>query len=47
MANHTPHVVGGGLGTFRKQAQEQAEAQRKSEQHAQKVSAMHKVAKAK
>ncbi len=46
MANRTPHVVGGGLGTFRKEAQAKHAAQTKSEQHAAAMAAMRKVANA-
>lgn len=45
MANKTPHIVGGGLGTFRKNAQAEHEARRKAEQQAEKKAAMARIAK--
>lgn len=47
MANNTPHIVGGGLGTFRKQAIARAEAAKKAEQEAANRDAMARVAGAK
>jgi hypothetical protein len=45
MANKTPHVVGGGLGTFRKEARAKHEAERKSQQEADRKAAMARIAK--
>jgi hypothetical protein len=49
MANRTPHVVGGGLGTFRKEAQkrhEQGQTRKQKEAVQRNKQAMHKIAKA-
>ncbi len=37
MANKTPHTVGGGLGTFRKEGQKAHEAKAKAERDAQQA----------
>lgn len=47
MANKTPHVVGGGLGTFRKEGRAKFEAQRRVQQEAARKDAMHRIANAK
>lgn len=41
----TPHVVGGGLGTFRKEGQARAERERQAQVEAQRKEAMRKLAK--
>lgn len=47
MANKTPHIVGGGLGTFRKEGRAKAEAERKAAQEADRKDAMARIANAK
>lgn len=44
MANRTPHVVGGGLGTFRKQAQKRHEAEKQERQKREQREAMARMA---
>lgn len=41
MANKTPHVVGGGLGTFRKEAQAKHKAKAKADQERHNREAIH------
>lgn len=43
--NRTPHVVGGGLGTFRKEAQAKREREAKEAQQAANKAALAKVRK--
>lgn len=40
MANKTPHIVGGGLGTIRKEAQARVERERKAQAEAERKAKM-------
>ena len=46
MANRTPHVVGGGLGTFRKEDTAKAIAAKQAQQESDRRKAMAKIANA-
>jgi hypothetical protein len=43
--NKTPHIVGGGLGTFRKEAQARHEAERKAEQKRENAARLARLAR--
>lgn len=47
MANKTAHIVGGGLGTFRKEATARAEAANKAKQDAERKQVFARIASAK
>lgn len=47
MANRTPHVVGGGLGSFRKEAQARHEREKQERQKREQREAVQRMARAK